>query len=965
MRRTFTCIPIPIILLFCTAWFRAETQILPHGISKSWYNEAVVNIEEREYFIRTLEPPGVFGAVNHGQHLTYLFNTDGYTVTNFNDNASGAGLWSNRFVIAGMGRNGGFHNGTLRSVQQIGDLELHYDYDSYTIDYSNRREGMEQTFLIKQRLRGRHALEIAIDLDGDLQARLSGQDQLLLFKDDPQNVKLVYDQMKVWDRKGARLPARIHLTGPRSFRLYIDDSRAVYPITVDPLNHTPGATYALGSEVTPVINESTTPMLSGYTLAGVGDVNGDGNDDIVIGAPLYTHISTGSSVLSASGTAVGAAFVFYGIHLSSPSTIPSQVLQPTGLPDGALFGFSVSGGGNIDGDGKSDFVIGAPGDTSFVSFPFPGQIHAGKVYGYRGASMGTDLFVIPAPSAVLELPSSTLTNNDPLYGFSVAIAGDMDGDNISDIVVGCPGINGGTGLIDIFRGTGTSAMFSTTPSKTINGLLSATLFGFSVSGAGDVNNDNLADIIVGAPGELVGLSVSTQGAAYIFHGNGASTCTNAVDGNGATGSNGTALTGTGGALFGFSVSDAGDVDHDGHADVVIGEPMAMDQGAAAGLAFVYFGSSASTGIGSALRHDTLRSPQSPTAMGGTTPLNLLFGFSVGTAGNAIGDVASEVLVGEPGTKPMLNSNLNIAFTSLGLSTAPATQVFNGSAYIFQGHITAGIGNNAAPYWTLRNSTPLTSADADLLGASVHYAGDVDGDGFDDLLIGSPSGALDLGVNLATIPTSQSLALNDGLIPSGSEGNSYLFLGFSAPLPVSLLTFTATGVDSRSLLSWSTAQEQNTDHFDIERSVDGVSFSSIGAVQAAGNSSLVKEYSYIDASPVMGADYYRLKMVDLDGNFTYSKIAVVSFRASGPAVIAAYPNPAHDNFSLSFKNMTPGRYRMSMLSVAGQEVMSKNIQISNPIDQTETVHLPVLAAGSYWIRIIDEKNHSFLSRMEIR
>src|SRR5882762_9137995 len=87
----------------------ANTQILPRGISKSWYNDAVAKIEEREYLIRTTDRSGSFAAVNHAQHLGYLFSEKGYIVSNFNDDGSEKGVWRTNFIFEGIGRNGQLH----------------------------------------------------------------------------------------------------------------------------------------------------------------------------------------------------------------------------------------------------------------------------------------------------------------------------------------------------------------------------------------------------------------------------------------------------------------------------------------------------------------------------------------------------------------------------------------------------------------------------------------------------------------------------------------------------------------------------------------------------------------------------------------------------------------------------------------------------------------------------------------
>jgi hypothetical protein len=101
-----------------------------------------------------------------------------------------------------------------------------------------------------------------------------------------------------------------------------------------------------------------------------------------------------------------------------------------------------------------------------------------------------------------------------------------------------------------------------------------------------------------------------------------------------------------------------------------------------------------------------------------------------------------------------------------------------------------------------------------------------------------------------------------------------------PLPIELLSFTAKAQHSTTKLDWTTASELNSSHFEIERSGNGWDFEAFGSVTAAGNSSSLLHYSMIDDAPLTGVSYYRLKQVDLDGNFTYSGIQAVTHNASG-------------------------------------------------------------------------------------
>jgi hypothetical protein len=113
---------------------------------------------------------------------------------------------------------------------------------------------------------------------------------------------------------------------------------------------------------------------------------------------------------------------------------------------------------------------------------------------------------------------------------------------------------------------------------------------------------------------------------------------------------------------------------------------------------------------------------------------------------------------------------------------------------------------------------------------------------------------------------------------------------NAPLPVRLVSFSAQQLDGQVQLKWQSAEEKNTSHFEIERSADGKNFSALLTKKAQGNSVALVSYQALDNSPVSGTSYYRLKMVDLDGTFEYSKMVSVS--NEGAVWVRAYPNPSN-------------------------------------------------------------------------
>jgi trimeric autotransporter adhesin len=179
------------------------------------------------------------------------------------------------------------------------------------------------------------------------------------------------------------------------------------------------------------------------------------------------------------------------------------------------------------------------------------------------------------------------------------------------------------------------------------------------------------------------------------------------------------------------------------------------------------------------------------------------------------------------------------------------------------------------------------------------------------------------------------------------------------LPLTLLDFSARLTGNNSLLKWETSSEQNTSHFEIERSFNGRNFSKIGTVAASGNSSLAKQYIYTDADitamriPVV---YYRLKMSDIDNRFTYSKIIAINI-SSNETIVMLYPNPASagDNTTLMIAARKKGNASYSISDINGRTLQQMNVYLnegSNTI-QLETRLLP---AGVYIINLSGDQTN---------
>jgi len=163
-----------------------------------------------------------------------------------------------------------------------------------------------------------------------------------------------------------------------------------------------------------------------------------------------------------------------------------------------------------------------------------------------------------------------------------------------------------------------------------------------------------------------------------------------------------------------------------------------------------------------------------------------------------------------------------------------------------------------------------------------------------------------------------------------------------PLPVTWGGFTAEKVKGTAQLNWKTTFELNTDKFNIERSADGVSFSTIGSVPAAGSSNDVTSYQYYDNTPLQGINYYRIKQLDKNGEFSYSAIRYLTF--GDDAGIFITPNPAKDKITITVPGNTKP-LKVYLVTGAGQRLTSYDM----PGARLDIV-LPPVAAGVYHVRI---------------
>ena len=179
------------------------------------------------------------------------------------------------------------------------------------------------------------------------------------------------------------------------------------------------------------------------------------------------------------------------------------------------------------------------------------------------------------------------------------------------------------------------------------------------------------------------------------------------------------------------------------------------------------------------------------------------------------------------------------------------------------------------------------------------------------------------------------------------------------LPISKISINAERLPSGIRLIWKTFSELNTSYFNIQKSADGISFSNIGNVQAAGNSNGKNEYQFVDKQPNENTRYYRLQMVDKDGSFTDSHILNVNIKP--PLGISIHPNPVKDLLHIQFSNSKTEKVMLQITNAQGQVLLQRHANALIGINYF-TVNTSNLPKGIY---IFSITNHDVQNKIFVK
>ncbi|MFC2137426.1 FG-GAP-like repeat-containing protein [Bacteroidota bacterium] len=527
----------------------------------------------------------------------------------------------------------------------------------------------------------------------------------------------------------------------------------------------------------------------GYCVSKLGDVNNDGYDDVIVGAPESNF----------NGTNSGKVCIYYG----SENMDSIADINFTGETAEDYFGSVIASAGDVNNDGFDDLLIGLPNDDSL-------GYNAGVVYFYYGGITKKDK------------PDLIFTDKNPdandYYGYSVSGAGDVNNDGFDDIVISAP-VNQ-SGRAYLYYG---SVSMDTTADLVFMSSDDEYEFGESVSCAGDVNNDGYDDIIIGAP------SMYDSGMVHIYFGG--VTMDNAAD---------VTIYGKTKSHIGTAVSSIGDINNDGFDDVIFADVRANNY---TGEVFVLFGGS------------TMDNMPDLSFSGRESYQH--FGLSVSYAGDLNGDNYDDFVIGSERTDSayIFFGSENVDSIADLVLTGEGTNEYFGTSVSCAGDINSDgyddviigasnkLGHGGAYIYlgdSIMDNVPdvlNTGSVFNKFGKYVSSAGDYNNDGYDDVIIGEPNNS-DIGYYM---------------------GKAFLFMGDLIP-PNAPLNFNAEGEPSLVNLSWSKNPEKNLLYYKIFRNTMN-NFQTADSIDKV----LYPDTNYFDYNIINGIKYYYwLTAINADG-----------------------------------------------------------------------------------------------------
>jgi hypothetical protein len=674
----------------------------------------------------------------------------------------------------------------------------------------------------------------------------------------------------------------------------------------------------------------------GGSVSYAGDLGGDAAPDVLVGAS-----NEDTDGINRAGAAY--AFTHTGTRI--------RTFKSPNIEDDGSFGGSVNSIADLTGDGTREVLIGAPRET--VSSGGTDYDRAGRLYVMNGATGST-----------IHTLSSQNPETGGNFGVSADAIGDVDGDSAPDIVVGAKDedVNGsgGAGRAYVFSGaTGAHLYTLTSTDVQRTGSFGG---GDSVAGVGDINGDGMPDLAVAAGGEDGG--EDSSGNVYLFSGDGSllyamRSPTPTFLGN-----------------FGTAVDGMPDVNDDGHDDFVVGAKSEGTSGDNAGLVYLFSGND-----GTVIK--TLRSGDPED--GGK------FGADVAYAGDVEGDNIPDVVSGAleesvGGTGDAGSAYVHTGFyfflgaesiqtvASDGLVDFGATGVdvnFSGvtqSGDVYAYRLTdaprnvSGISEGTVSDYRVALDSFAEFGKNTEVRFSVSAFGGISDPNKVTVYKRADVGSGSFASTTKTIDengTPDDISDDEIVVTTGSF-SEFVFASNSEALPVELANFDARlSGDDTVRLRWTTASEQNNAGFRIERArADATGapgkWTEVGSVEGAGTTTNPQSYQFTDNLPY-AADRltYRLKQIDTDGTTSLSDPVTVERRAVDQVqLLGTYPNPARQQATVRFalpEGVANTDVTMKLYDVLGRQVRTLPLD-ANAGRHQHQVDVRGLPSGLYMLRL---------------
>ena len=420
----------------------------------SWQQEAMSRIRAEEYQIHLSTAAEksaglLYSAPNRAQGFRASFEQERVVLR---PRTAGQASWEWWLALDAIGREGAMHEVGSARVEVSGSL-IEYQREHSIEWLRNDAAGLEHGLRIDRRPAGESGLlQVELRNGGSLHSRFAADGQAVDLVDGEGRVTLSYAKLIVTDSRGERLESWMEACAA-GIRLVVDDSSASYPLDIDPL---------LTSAAWSVAGDLASAHM-GMSVFTAGDVNGDGYSDVIVGAQDYDFGMASQ----------GAAFIFNG----SPSGISGGASWRTyGAQAYAWHGHAVATAGDVNGDGYSDVIVGAYGQAN------PEMDGEGWAHVYHGGPGG------PAETPDWSFAGG---QRDARFGYAVATAGDVNGDGYSDVIIGADlyDYNGISDSGAAFLFVGSSSGLDDEQDWEGGGAHEGTKYGFSVATAGDVDGD--------------------------------------------------------------------------------------------------------------------------------------------------------------------------------------------------------------------------------------------------------------------------------------------------------------------------------------------------------------------------------------------------------------------------------------------------------------------------------------------